>query len=326
MSDRDPDDQMSQEVEELLERASSPEPAPPEARERVWSEVAESVGADPATDPGDPGDGSASADGGTEAQPPGTGPESGASMASTGGLGQALGGAGLVQTAVAFLVGTGVGAGGYALLQDGPTEPRDDRQVAAGPADTGPVADAAADTSTSADIGTDTGRPDTGTPDTNLDDTAAPDISTEPDAPDDSTRTETTHKPASEESSPSEPTGDAPAEPTDDAGSEPPTDRTPDASSRPDATLSAERVLLSRAQSALARDRPEEALEALDTHERRFSDGELLEERRALRIRALLRTGRRDEARRRAREFLETYPNSIFREAVTPALDGADAE
>ncbi|MFB6373427.1 MAG: hypothetical protein ABEN55_10005, partial [Bradymonadaceae bacterium] len=240
---------------------------------------------------------------------------SASTAAGTGGLGQMLGGAGLVQTAVSFLIGAAVGAGGYATLQgDGP-EPSPDRQVVPATADADSGLDATADTGLS-----DAGGPDT-SHDTSTD--------TSPDAGDAadgmSADTAPSHHPekASEPSVP-DPSDDAPAEPapdpsptSHDAGESPDTAR-PHADTA--STLSDERVVLSTAQSALARGRPKEALAALGEHEKRFPNGQLVEERRALTIRALMQTGRDDEARRKARKFLKDYPNSIFRKSVEPAL------
>ena len=298
MSDRDPNGQMSDEVEELLDRASAPEPAPSEARERVWSSVTESLDADIDADGGEADGGSATPDGTT------SGSVSGTEAASTAGsgVGQWFAGGSLVQTVVSFLVGTTVGAGGYALLQS-PPEPDDapERQVAPAPADTGLLRDTT---------------PEAGPPDTGADRATAPDIGV-PDTGSDDTGSKTA--PPAPRPDGTEP---APEHGGDDSDGDAPTQSTggSDTGTPPPSTLSAERTLLSRAQSALARGRPDEVMEAVDAHARRFPDGQLAEERRALAIQALMRQGRRDEARRRAREFLEDYPNSIFRETVSPAL------
>ncbi|MDD9941604.1 MAG: hypothetical protein OXU20_11230 [Myxococcales bacterium] len=53
---------------------------------------------------------------------------------------------------------------------------------------------------------------------------------------------------------------------------------------------------------------------------REFPDGLLVEERRALIVIALARSGRRAEAARRARAFLARYPDSPMREQVEAAL------
>ncbi|MEZ4293451.1 MAG: hypothetical protein R3B70_00620 [Polyangiaceae bacterium] len=57
-------------------------------------------------------------------------------------------------------------------------------------------------------------------------------------------------------------------------------------------------------------ERPEEVLAGAAVGDRAFADGALAEEREALAIDALVRLGRTDEARERARAFVARYPKS----------------
>lgn len=103
-------------------------------------------------------------------------------------------------------------------------------------------------------------------------------------------------------------------------------------SERPSATaLSAddgvlrEAKLVARARSNLARD-PARALALAEEAERDFPQGQLVEERRAIAIRALVALGRIDEARRRAEPFLAEHGRGAHAAAVRRALEGAPAE
>jgi hypothetical protein len=82
-------------------------------------------------------------------------------------------------------------------------------------------------------------------------------------------------------------------------------------------TLSQERALMQGARMAIVRGQPAGALPLLDEHEQRFPKGQLSEEREALRIEALARMGRKDEARARAARFRRAHPQSLF----LPVLD-----
>jgi hypothetical protein len=86
-----------------------------------------------------------------------------------------------------------------------------------------------------------------------------------------------------------------------------------------DAQRSEERLLLSRAQVALARSRPMDAIAALEEHEQRFARGWLSEERDALYVQALASAHRTTEARTRASAFATAYPRSVFRALVDRA-------
>lgn len=65
--------------------------------------------------------------------------------------------------------------------------------------------------------------------------------------------------------------------------------------------LTAELTLLQRAQQAIREGRGDAALTLLDEHERRFARGQLVDERRRTRVKALCLAGRRDAAAREAR-------------------------
>ncbi|AKT43028.1 outer membrane protein assembly factor BamD [Chondromyces crocatus] len=85
---------------------------------------------------------------------------------------------------------------------------------------------------------------------------------------------------------------------------------------RRDRALSEENTLVTRAQSALARGNPGEALEALNEHQRRFPAGQFSQEREAMAIQALARLGRADAARARAATFRARFPDSVLLRTV----------
>ena len=87
-----------------------------------------------------------------------------------------------------------------------------------------------------------------------------------------------------------------------------------------DVDLAAERALVDRARTALSRGQTKDALDAVDAHATRFPRGRLSEEREALAIDALARSGRLDEATARAARFRTTYPNSVFNGVVDAAV------
>ncbi|MCA9579600.1 MAG: outer membrane protein assembly factor BamD, partial [Myxococcales bacterium] len=87
-----------------------------------------------------------------------------------------------------------------------------------------------------------------------------------------------------------------------------------------DEALADENALITRAQSALARGRAAEALTALREHQRRFPGGRFVEEREAMTIQAMARTGQVDAARTRAERFYARYPNSLLTRAVRAAV------
>jgi hypothetical protein len=84
--------------------------------------------------------------------------------------------------------------------------------------------------------------------------------------------------------------------------------------------LSAERILLDEARVALAQGDTARAIERLDLHRRTFPVPLLGEERDAMWIQALVKSGRYDEARARAAVFRRRAPNSFFSSMVESAL------
>jgi hypothetical protein len=82
-----------------------------------------------------------------------------------------------------------------------------------------------------------------------------------------------------------------------------------------------ETKLVAKARSNLAHD-PARALALAEQAERDFPQGQLVEERRALAIRALVALGRLDEAERRAGPFLAEHGRGAHAAAVRRALDG----
>ena len=82
----------------------------------------------------------------------------------------------------------------------------------------------------------------------------------------------------------------------------------------PDAadTARAELRLLRRARAAVASGNHGVALRPIELHTRRFARGRLVEEREALRIRALAGLGRTDEARRASQVFAARFPDSVL--------------
>lgn len=113
-------------------------------------------------------------------------------------------------------------------------------------------------------------------------------------------------------------TGDRPSAASEKAG---------DAAGSPAAVDSVlrEAKLVAKARSNLARD-PERALALAEEAERDFPQGQLVEERRAIAIRALVALGRLDEAQGRAEPFLAEYGRGAHAAAVRRALeDGTEA-
>jgi hypothetical protein len=87
-------------------------------------------------------------------------------------------------------------------------------------------------------------------------------------------------------------------------------------------TLGYEQRLLARARAALGRGELDAATQELDRHARLFANGNLKEEREALRIVTLAQQGNLTTARERAARFRRAYPRSIQMSTV----DGAVAE
>lgn len=126
--------------------------------------------------------------------------------------------------------------------------------------------------------------------------------------------------PPEEEPEVTEPTGDTDRDDEPPAQIEdPPADSSPPTAPQavpapPPGDLAEEQRVLREARSALADGHPTDALKVVEVHAERFPSGVLSEEREALRLRAIHQDGRIDELRRAADAFLETYPDSIFRD------------
>jgi hypothetical protein len=103
----------------------------------------------------------------------------------------------------------------------------------------------------------------------------------------------------------------------------PPTKATPRTAERvaPSARDPRERDPIDQALKALGREDPAAAMVALNRHATDFPRGQLAEEREALRVRALMAMGRREEAERVAKAFDESFPGSLLRPSVRAALD-----
>ena len=79
----------------------------------------------------------------------------------------------------------------------------------------------------------------------------------------------------------------------------------------------AELRLLERVRVAIGQENYAAALSLIFEHEQRFGNGQLVEEREALRVSALSGLGRRDEARRAAATFEARFPLSPLRSTVS---------
>jgi hypothetical protein len=78
--------------------------------------------------------------------------------------------------------------------------------------------------------------------------------------------------------------------------------------------------VLQPARAAVARNDFSSALAAIAEHERRFPDGQLAEEREALRVQALLGLQRTEEASRAAAAFRERFPGSVLLSRMRKSL------
>ncbi len=87
-----------------------------------------------------------------------------------------------------------------------------------------------------------------------------------------------------------------------------------------DEALARERQLLENARGALRQARHQDALNVLDTHAQEFPKGQLAEERQALQVLTLHRSGKTLDAQTRARDFVKAYPASLFLPAVQRVL------
>ena len=91
-----------------------------------------------------------------------------------------------------------------------------------------------------------------------------------------------------------------------------------------DTSLEDERTQLLGARQALARGDASRAIEALDGHARRPPDGRLIEEREALRVRALAVSGDLNRARAARERFHQRFPASVLGDAVDRAAPAAE--
>jgi hypothetical protein len=80
-----------------------------------------------------------------------------------------------------------------------------------------------------------------------------------------------------------------------------------------------ELALLDRARSRVSRD-PASAMRALDEHRARFPGGVFAQEREVLAIEALVRLGRRPDAKARADAFARDFPTSAHRRRIAVLL------
>jgi hypothetical protein len=86
------------------------------------------------------------------------------------------------------------------------------------------------------------------------------------------------------------------------------------------AAVAREAVLVRRGEQALEAD-PGRTLALLDELDRTVADGQLMQERQALRALALLGSGRAAEGARQARAFLDRYPRGTLSSRVRAALE-----
>lgn len=91
----------------------------------------------------------------------------------------------------------------------------------------------------------------------------------------------------------------------------------------PDRVL-AEMALLQRAQEALRAQRPADALAVLDRHAEAFPDGDLAEERQALRVTALCADGASQQGLALRAAFMRAYPRSAYATRVAAACPSTD--
>jgi hypothetical protein len=98
----------------------------------------------------------------------------------------------------------------------------------------------------------------------------------------------------------------------------------PSASASTTDTLAEELLLIEKARGGLDAN-PTVALASIDEHARRFPRGQLAPEREYLRLRALRRMGRVDEAKTRARAYLTSFPSSPHAAAVRQMLSELEA-
>lgn len=91
---------------------------------------------------------------------------------------------------------------------------------------------------------------------------------------------------------------------------------TPPARPAPPRVVVPEATILKQAHDELLRGSPERALALAADHARAYPNGALAQERDVITIEALVRLGRKDEARRKARAFHAAYPGSSHGERI----------
>jgi len=84
--------------------------------------------------------------------------------------------------------------------------------------------------------------------------------------------------------------------------------------------LSAERVILDEARTAISQGDAQRGLDRLERHRRLFPNALLAEERDALQVQALVKAARYEEARARADSFRKRTPDSLFLPMVDAAI------
>ena len=94
-------------------------------------------------------------------------------------------------------------------------------------------------------------------------------------------------------------------------------------SASPDAALARERALVQMARTALTQGQSDRALAALERHAAESPDGRLREDRDALQIQALARSGHASEARAALDRFRKRFPSSVFLPAAEQAVAAA---
>lgn len=308
MSDDGADREWDAAIDDLVGRADERDELPADVQRRMWESISESI-AEPdgggSSEPGDTGENGGGGTSGGESTAGSGQVSAGPESADVGTAIQWLRGSGWVELVSSFLLGATAGVGGYALVDSANDTRTVVERVAPPPSE--PV-----DTGTAADLGAERGDgpAESGRATSRAADTGT-DVAETRGGPSD---TETSGESRQEarprdESDQNRPIGDASAS----------TDSEVDATDV-GSGFQRERVLLSRAQAALGRGRPEEALEALDEYDARFPDGGLAEESSAIEVRARAAAGQLSEARQLARTFLERHPDSIFRGSMQRIL------